>query len=124
MLFNGSGKEPFGCGNISVFAQQEIDCQAALIDCTIQVSPPSSDSDVRFINTPRCTDRSRIAAPPLRELRDGALDPSRNGCMRDIDTALSHQLYQVAVAQLISDVSSDAENDDGAIKVATMKQRA
>jgi hypothetical protein len=52
MLFNGSGKEPFSCGNIPVFAQQAIDCQAAMIDSTIQVRPPASDSDVRFVHTP------------------------------------------------------------------------
>jgi hypothetical protein len=42
--------------------------------------------------------------------------------MRDSDTALGHQLGEVAVAQLIGDIPSDAENDDSAIKVATTKQ--
>jgi hypothetical protein len=43
--------------------------------------------------------------------------------MRERDAALSHQLYQVAIAQFISDVPSNTEEDDVAIKVATMKQR-
>ena len=42
--------------------------------------------------------------------------------MRDIDSSLGHHLGEVAVAQLIGDIPSDAENDDGAIKVATAKQ--
>ena len=42
--------------------------------------------------------------------------------MREIDTALGHHLDEVAVAQLIGDIPSDAENDDCAIKVATAKQ--
>jgi hypothetical protein len=33
-----------------------------------------------------------------------------------------HHLDEVAVAQLIGDVPSDAENDDCAIKVATLKE--
>jgi hypothetical protein len=42
--------------------------------------------------------------------------------MRDSDSALGHHLDEVAVAQLIGDIPSDAENDDCAIKVATMKE--
>jgi hypothetical protein len=42
--------------------------------------------------------------------------------MRDSDTALGHHLDEVAVAQLIGDIPSDAENDDRAIEVATAKQ--
>lgn len=42
--------------------------------------------------------------------------------MRDIDTALGHHFYQVLIAKLVRDVSSDAENDDCVAEVATMKQ--
>jgi hypothetical protein len=42
--------------------------------------------------------------------------------MRDGDPSLGHHLDEVAVAQLIGDVPSDAENDGRAIKVATAKQ--
>jgi len=41
--------------------------------------------------------------------------------MRDIDSALVHHLHQVTVAELISDVPSDAQNDDRVIEVATVK---
>jgi hypothetical protein len=40
--------------------------------------------------------------------------------MGDGDSALGHHLDEVAAAQLIGDIPSDAENDDYAIKVATM----
>ena len=42
--------------------------------------------------------------------------------MRDIDTALSHHLYQVSIAKLVSDIPADAENDDGVVEVAATKQ--
>jgi hypothetical protein len=42
--------------------------------------------------------------------------------MRDIDTALGHHLDEVAVAQLIGDIPSDAENDDCTIEVAATEQ--
>jgi hypothetical protein len=42
--------------------------------------------------------------------------------MGDSDTALGHHLDEVAVAQLIGDIPSDAENDDCAVEVAATKQ--
>ena len=42
--------------------------------------------------------------------------------MRESDSSLGHNLYQVAVAQLIADIPSDTENDDCAIEVAATEQ--
>ena len=42
--------------------------------------------------------------------------------MRDINSSLGHHLDQVTVAELVGDVSSDAENNDGAIEVVATKQ--
>jgi hypothetical protein len=42
--------------------------------------------------------------------------------MRDIDTALGHHLDQVSIAKFVSEIPSDTENDDCAVKVAAMKQ--
>ena len=44
-----------------------------------------------------------------------------DGRMRDIDTALSHDLDQITIAELVSDVPSDTENDNCAVEVAAMK---
>lgn len=43
--------------------------------------------------------------------------------MREIDSTLGHHLKEVAVAQLIGDIPSDAENDDDAIKMAALEER-
>lgn len=42
--------------------------------------------------------------------------------MRDRDSSLGHHLDEVAVAQLIGDIPSDAENDDCVIEVAATEQ--
>jgi hypothetical protein len=42
--------------------------------------------------------------------------------MGEIDSSLGHHLDEVAVAQLIGDIPSDAENDDCAIEVAATEQ--
>ena len=118
----GSCKEPLGGSNISVFAQQEIDCEILLIDCSVEVCPPASNSDVRFICSPRSTDRSCVVVPELLELRDDVSNLSQDSRMRDIDAALGHHSHQVSGAKLVSGIPTDAENDDCAIKLATTKQ--
>jgi hypothetical protein len=50
--FNGSGKELFGCANISMLTEQEVNGESLLIDCAVEVSPSPPDSDVSLINTP------------------------------------------------------------------------
>ena len=112
MSSNGSSEEPSSSGNISMFTQQEIDREPLLIDCTIQISPSPADLDVSLVNAPRRTGRSGIMTPELLELRDVALNPSQDCCMRDNDSSLGHHLDEVAVAQLGSHIPADAENND------------
>jgi hypothetical protein len=64
-----------------------------------------------------------VAIPALLKLRDEALNPSQDSSVRDIYYALDHHLHQVSVAKLVSDLPTDAENDDRVIKVAATKQR-
>lgn len=42
--------------------------------------------------------------------------------MRDIQTALGHDLNQISIARFVSDIPSDTENDNCAVEVAAMKQ--
>ena len=42
--------------------------------------------------------------------------------MRESDSALGHHLDEVAVAQFIGDIPSDAENDDCAVEVAAIEE--
>ena len=123
MLFYCAGKESFGRGNIAMFTQQEINCKSSLTDRTIEIRPLPFDPDVRFVNAPRCTNRSRIATPSLLELWDVLLYPPQDSGVRDIHTALSHHLHQVSRAKFVIDIPTDAENNNRAIEVAATKQR-
>jgi len=82
-----------------------------LIDSPIEITPSPSDLDVSIVHTPRRADRSSVAIPALLELRDIVLNPSQDCCMRDGDPSLGHHLDEVAVAQLVGDIPSDAVND-------------
>jgi hypothetical protein len=105
-----------------MLAQQEIDRESPLIDCTVQVSPPPFDSDVSLVYAPRSADGSGIVTPAPLELRNVALDPSQDSGVGDIDTALGHHVYQITIAELVCDIPTDAENDDCAVEVAAAKQ--
>jgi hypothetical protein len=68
MLLDGSYQEPLRCGNVPpVFAEQEIDCQAMLIDGAIEVGPSPSDSEYksRPLAT-RCRPVEHFAATAFR----------------------------------------------------------
>jgi hypothetical protein len=108
----GSSKESFSGSDISTLARQEVNCQTLLIDSAIKIRPSPSDSKVRFVYTPRSADRPSIATPILLELRYIVLNPSKDCCMREIDPSLGHHLDEVAVAQPVGDIPSDAENND------------
>jgi hypothetical protein len=123
MLLYGLCKELLSGCNIPVFGEQEIDCQAMFVDCSVEISPPASDSDVRLVHPPRSADWSSISLPALLELWDITLDPSQDCSMRESDTALGHHLYQVVVAKFVGNVPSNTEDDDRAIEVAATEER-
>ena len=116
-------EETLGGGNISTLAQQKINGESLLIDSPVKVPPAPSNLDICFVHASGCADLSSIATPTLLELRDIALNPSQDGSVGDIDTALGHHLDQVSIAEFVSEIPADTENDDCAIRVATMKHR-
>ena len=50
------------------------------------------------------------------------MDPSQNGGMYDRDAALRHQIAQVAIIQLVSDIPSHGLNDKKMIEMAAFEE--
>jgi len=61
------------------------------------------------------------AIPLLLELGDKALDPSQNSCMSQINSALSHHIAEVTVAELVSDIPAHAKNEYRRIEVSSFE---
>ncbi len=61
MLRDRLSEEPFGCGDVAVFAEEEINSMSLFIYCPVEIRPSSSDFDIRLINTPRGADRTGVA---------------------------------------------------------------
>ena len=76
MLLFCTRKEPPGRRNIPVFAPQEIEYEALLIDSTIEIRPASCDLDVSLVNAPRPADLMSVAIPSFLKLRDEVLNES------------------------------------------------
>ena len=96
----------------TVPAQQKVDRLAALVDGSIQVVPPTADENVGFVDTPRSADRSSESIPAFLEPWHLADDPPHDRGVRYRDTAVGHQLDQVAVGQPKADLPAHAQRDD------------
>jgi hypothetical protein len=101
-----------------VLAQQEVHCVALLIDSSVEIFPLSSHADVGLIYSPRHTDSASKSVPLLLEFGHIALDPSQDGCMSQINPALSHHIAQVTIAEFVCSLPAHAKNDYRVMEVS------
>jgi hypothetical protein len=52
MLLYRLGEELLGGDDVSMLAEQEVNCESFLIDSAIKICPSSADPDVRFVYSP------------------------------------------------------------------------
>src|SRR5262245_16043797 len=115
-------EEAYGGRSIAILTQQEIDCLTLLIDRAVEIAPFPLHFDIGFIDSPGLADGARICLPQLLEDGNEAFDPSQNGSMYDLDTALRHQVAHVAITQLVSDVPPHGLNDKKMIEMTTLEE--
>ena len=94
-----------------MFTQEEVYTMTLLIYRSIEVLPLASHFDICFLYSPRCANWHGEVIPLLLKFGNVRLDPSQDGCVRELDTACSHHSAQVTVAELVGDIASQAEND-------------
>lgn len=92
-----------------------------IIDSTIEICPSPSDSDLCFIHASRSADRLSIATPAFLELWYVATNPPQDCGVGSNYSGFDQHLRQIQIAGLIRDVPLDAEDDDRAVEVTTMK---
>src|SRR5260221_2869469 len=94
-VLHRAAQKRFGGVHVPVPAEKEIDCLACFVDGAVQVYPLSVNLYVGLVHPPRSADGSSVASPTLLELRQVALDPPENRCMRHGDAAVRHHDYQI-----------------------------
>src|SRR5260221_9727608 len=109
-------QEAFGGLGISRRAQEKLERVPFGIDGSVQVHPDFLHLDVRLIHSPGVIGGFEMRSTALVEFRGIPLDPAVDGRMIDAESALSHHLFQVAVAQCIAQVPADAQENYLAFK--------
>jgi hypothetical protein len=108
---HGLVEEALRSSYVALRRQQEIDGFALLVDGAVEVFPGTLDRDVRLIHAPATADRALVFAGHFLDQRQEADRPSINRRMVDRHAALLHYLLEVPVAQRISGVPADADQN-------------
>src|ERR1700730_4419726 len=122
LALDGRAKERPGRADIALAAQAEVHGSARAIDRPVQVRPFAADLDVGLIDTPRRPDWPGEPVPAAFELRSIMVHPAHDGGVRQRQIAFRHHLYQVAIAELETQIPSHAQEDDLAVKMAALEQ--
>lgn len=108
---HGLVEEALRRSHVALCRQQEIDGLALLVDGAVEVFPDALDLDVRLVHAPAVTNRALVFARHFLDQRQEADRPSVDRRMVDRHAALLHHLLEVPVAQRISRVPADADQD-------------
>jgi hypothetical protein len=97
---------------IPMLGEQKINGLAGFIHRTIEIAPLPFDADVGLIHPPAAPHRLLAVVKRLLQLRAVLDDPTVDGGVIHVDTALEHELFDVARAQRVGDIPADARQDD------------
>ena len=103
-------------------SQIEVYRFASFVDRPVQVHPATLHLDIGFVATPGTTHGPGVALPALLQLRSIVLHPPQNGGMGQPDTPLTHHADQITIAQLETQIPTDAQNDNLPVKVPPPEQ--
>ena len=109
-------------GYIACPAEPEVDRLSSLVHRSIEVGPVAAYLDIGLIDSPRAASGPTKAVPTLDELWGISPDPSQDGRMGQIESALGHHFDQIPEAELIAQVPAYAQDDHLAIEMPPCKQ--
>ena len=102
-------------------SEQEIDGVTLLVDGAVKIFPVAPYLYVGFIKSPARANSLFIFPKGFFDTRRVVHDPALNGAMINGVASLLHQLFQVAIAQSISDIPADTLQDDFLLMMASSK---
>ena len=108
---HGLVEEALRCGHIGLSREQEVDGFSLLVDGTVKVLPDALDVDVGLIHAPAPTYRVLVFSGHLLDVWQKSDRPSVDRRMVDRHAALLHHFFQVPVAQRVSHVPANADQD-------------
>src|SRR6516164_9076731 len=122
MTYDCFPEQRFGRDDIAPGAKTKVHGSSLAIDRSIQIHPLAADLHVGLVDAPKGPDRPGEPVPAALELGCIVMHPAHNGGVDHRQAALGHHLYQVPEAEFEAQVPSHAQDDDLAVKVATLEQ--
>src|SRR5205823_13945268 len=105
-----------------MLTEVEVDRLASLVHRPIEIPPLALNLDIGFIHSPAAANGTSILSPALLKRREELEDPAHNRGMRQTEPSLGHHLNEIAVAQLVAHIPTDAEHHDEAVKSMALEQ--
>jgi hypothetical protein len=112
----------FGCRDIPLGAEQEIDPLSLFVDRTIEVSPAAFDLGVGFIDPPRGASPACEAVPAFFEFGDVTRYPAHDHRMDQANSPLGHHFHEISKAELEPQIPADAGDDDLPVEMAALEK--
>src|SRR5450432_584031 len=114
-------EETFGCRGIPCWTQEELDRVPCGIDGSREIHPLFFDLDGRLIDFPGVIADFQMRSATLFQFRCILLNPTEDCGVIDRESALSHHLFQIAVAERISQVPTHAQQNDPGFKMTPLE---
>src|SRR6266851_1103440 len=110
-------------GHVVPFRRQhEINRVPFRINVPVQVRPLPGNANVSLIHPPGATGTAEVPANPRAQFRGVTQDPARDGGMVQAEPALGHQFLQVPVAEGITQIPPNGQEDDIAPEMSPSEQ--
>src|SRR5947209_4348272 len=105
------GEETPGRTTISPHGHIHVDDLPELVDCPVDIAPPTGHLDVSFVDPPAVADTMSTWACRLRQQRREALHPAKDADVIDGDATLGQQFFNISVGEPVAQVPANRERD-------------
>ena len=122
LTFDRLAEERLGRGNVTLWAETEVNGISCAIDRPVEIDPSTLDFHLGLVHTPRRTGRLREAVPPALEFRRIVVHPPHDGGVGYRQAALLHHLHEFPEAELEAQISPHAQDDHFAVEVPPLEQ--
>jgi len=109
-------------GQIASGRQPDVYDLPGLVDCPVQVRPPTVDLDVGLVDEPAVTRHVTARPRSLDELRGEPLNPPVDRDVIDVHSPLGKQLLDVTIGQAVPQVPPHRHRDHLARKPETSER--
>lgn len=114
-------QKPFGGGQVTFFAEPELDRIAVAVNGAVQISPLTTYLDIRLIHMPFPPDGPFALIETLEKLGGVTDHPAADSGVVNGDAALCHHFLQIPQAQAISKIPPYAQQDHRSIKLPALE---